>query len=489
MEMPSDDICYRALSTRDVRFDGRLFVGVTSTGIYCRPICPARVPQRKNCRFFASAAAAQGAGFRPCLRCRPEISPDAAAWRGTSNTVSRALALIAEGALDGGESSVSLLAERLGMGERQLRRLFEKHLGVPPVAVAQTRRILFAKQLIQETQLPMAAIAEASGFGSVRRFNDAFLKLYRRPPRVLRAKQSGEPTAIVLRLGYKPPYDWDAILGFLSQRAIEGVEIVANGCYRRTVAIEGGIGTVEVRPGQRNCLLATIRISELRGLLSVVGRLRRLFDLDADVEAIGAHLSKDKSLAPLVAQRPGLRSPGCWDAFELAVRAVLGQHITVSAARNLAGKLAKLAGETIAGGDGLARIFPTPQQMTKADLSGLGMPRARIACLAALAEASAKDRKLLAPAGDYESAVARLLALPGWGPWTAQYWALRALCDADAFPESDVGLLRSSAIANGNGRLSPKALLARAESWRPWRAYAAQHLWTHDGETRSRAHA
>src|SRR5262249_21138164 len=257
----------------------------------------------------------------------------------------------------------------------------------------------FAKQLIQETQLPMAAIAEASGFGSVRRFNDAFLKLYRRPPRELRAKRTGEPTAIVLRLGYKPPYDWDAILGFLSQRTIEDVEIIANGCYRRTIATESGVGTVEVRPGQRNCLLATIRISEVRGLLSVVGRLRRLFDLDADVEAIGAHLSKDKSLAPLVAQRPGLRSPGCWDAFELAVRAVLGQQIRLRAARTLAGKPAKLAGEKIAGGDGLARLFPTPQQVMKADLSGLGMPRPRIACLSALAEAAAKDRKLLAPAG------------------------------------------------------------------------------------------
>jgi AraC family transcriptional regulator, regulatory protein of adaptative response / DNA-3-methyladenine glycosylase II len=489
MEMPSDDICYRALSTHDARFDGRLFVGVTSTGIYCRPICPARVPQRKNCRFFPSAAAAQGAGFRPCLRCRPEISPDTAAWRGTSNTVSRALALIAEGALDGGESSVSLLAERLGMGERQLRRLFDTHLGVPPVAVAQTRRVLFAKQLIQETQLPMAAIAEASGFGSVRRFNDAFLKLYRRPPRELRVKKSREPTAIVLRLGYKPPYDWDAILGFLSQRAIEGVETVANGCYRRTIAVEGGVGTVEVRPGERNCLVATIRISEVRGLLSIVARLRRLFDLDADVEAIDAHLSEDKSLAPLVAQRPGLRSPGCWDAFELAVRAVFGQQITVSAARNLAGRLAKLAGQKIAGGRGLTHIFPTPQQMMKADLSTLSMTRARIACLEALAEAAAKDRKLLEPAGDYGSAVARVLALPGWGAWTVQCWALRALRDADAFPESDVGLLRSPAVASGNGRLSPKALLARAENWRPWRAYAAQHLWTHDRETQSRAHA
>src|SRR5499427_8633083 len=346
--LPAHDVCYRALSTRDVRFDGRLFVGITTTGIYCRPICPARTARRENCRFFPSAAAAQGAGFRPCLRCRPEISPDAAAWRGTSNTVSRALALIAEGVLDGGEASVPLLAERLGMGERQLRRLFDKHLGVPPIAVAQTRRVLFAKQLIQETQLSMASIADASGFGSVRRFNDAFLKLYKRPPRQLRIKKSGEASAIVLRLGYKPPYDWNAILSFLEQRAIDGVEHVEKGRYRRTVSVDGATGTVEVVPGERNCLVATIRISEVGGLLSVVARLRRLFDLDADVETIGAHLSEDASLKPLIARRPGLRTPGCFDAFELAVRAILGQQITVVAARGLAGKIARLAGTKIA---------------------------------------------------------------------------------------------------------------------------------------------
>ena len=493
MDMPSHDICYRALSTRDVRFDGRLFVGITSTGIYCRPICPARTAKRENCRFFPSAAAAQGAGFRPCLRCRPEISPDAAAWRGTSNSVSRALALIAEGGLDGDEAGVAALAERLGLGERQLRRLFEKHLGVPPIAVAQTRRVLFAKQLIQETQLSMASIAEASGFGSVRRFNDAFLKLYRRSPRDLRVKKSGEPSAVTLRLGYRPPYDWNAILAFLGARAIEGVEVVENGRYRRTIAIDGARGTVEVAQGERHCLIATIRIGQVRGLLSVVARLRRLFDLDADVEAIGAHLSEDASLAPLIALRPGLRSPGCWDAFELAVRAILGQQITVTAARLLAGKLAKTAGTRL-GADAtghakLTQIFPTPNQLAAADLSALGMPRARIASLTALARAVCADAKLLEPACSYDDAIERLQALPGWGPWTAQYWALRALRDSDAFPEADVALLRCRAIAVDGTRLSPKALLARAEAWRPWRAYAAQHLWTADGDARSLANA
>jgi len=489
MEMPSHDICYRALRTRDVRFDGRLFVGITSTGIYCRPICPARTAKRENCRFFPSAAAAQSAGFRPCLRCRPEISPDAAAWRGTSNTVSRALALIAEGGLDGDEAGVEKLAERLGLGERQLRRLFDKHLGVPPIAVAQTRRVLFAKQLIQDTQLSMVSIAEASGFGSVRRFNDAFLKLYKRSPRELRVKKSGAPSAVTLRLGYRPPYDWEAISSFLAARAIEGVEVVEDGRYRRTIAVDGAVGTVEVAPGPRNCLIATIRIGKVRGLLSVVARLRRLFDLDADVEAIGAHLSEDLSLAPLIALRPGLRSPGCWDAFELAVRAILGQQISVAAARVLAGKVARIAGVRVdaeaSGHPKLTYVFPSPRQLAAADLSALGMPRARIASLVALAKAARADGKLLEPAGSYDDALERLQSLPGWGPWTAQYWALRALRDSDAFPEADVGLLRSKAIAVDGARLSPKALLARAERWRPWRAYAAQHLWTADGDARS----
>jgi AraC family transcriptional regulator of adaptative response / DNA-3-methyladenine glycosylase II len=485
---PPADVCYRALTARDVRFDGRLFVGVTSTGVYCRPICPARTPKRENCRFFPSAAAAQTSGFRPCLRCRPEISPDAAAWRGTSNTVSRALALIAEGALDGGESVVSTLADKLGIGERQLRRLFDKHLGVAPVSVAQTRRILFAKQLIQETRLSMAQVAEISGFGSVRRFNDAFRKLYRRTPRELRILRDadGEPSHVTLRLGYRPPYDWDSILSFFAARAIPGVEIVERGCYRRTIALDGAIGSVEVAQGE-NCLVATIRLPQLRALLSVVGRLRRMFDLDADVEAIGAHLSGDAGLAPLIARRPGLRTPGTWDRFELAARAILGQQITVGAARTLAGRLTTLAGSQVSpearGHTALTHVFPTPGQIAEANLSSLGMPRARIAALQSLAHAAVANPKLFEASGAEDDVLARLLALPGFGEWTAQYWALRALRDSDAFPAADVGLLR--ALTTNGKRLSPKALTARAEAWRPWRAYAAQHLWAADGEKRS----
>ena len=482
--LPPDDVCYRALAAKDARFDGRLFVGVVTTGIYCRPICPARTPKRENCRFFPSAAAAQTSGFRPCLRCRPEISPDAAAWRGTSNTVSRALALIAEGALDGSESSVSVLAQKLGMGERQLRRLFESHLGVSPVAVAQTRRILFAKQLIQESRLSMAEIADASGFGSVRRFNDSFRKLYKRSPRDLRVARGPAPEAslVTLKLGYRPPYDWDSIISFFAARAIPGVECVERNRYHRTIAMDGAIGSIEIAPGE-NCLIARIRLPRLRTLLSVVGRLRRMFDLDADVEAIGAHLAKDAGLAPLIARRPGLRTPGAWDPFEHAVRAIFGQQITVSGARTLAGRLVRLAGSPVStessGHAALTHVFPTPEEIVAANFSNFGMPQARVNALLSLARAAIDDPKLLDTS--CADVTARLLALPGFGDWTVQYWSLRALRDSDAFPAADVGLLR--AMTTNGKRISASALEARAEAWRPWRAYAAQHLWTSDSRS------
>jgi AraC family transcriptional regulator of adaptative response / DNA-3-methyladenine glycosylase II len=484
MTMPPHDICYLALKARDPALDGRIFVAVTTTRIYCRPICPARTPKPENVRFYPSAAAAQEAGFRPCLRCRPEISPDAAAWRGTSNTVSRALSLIGEGLLDG-EAGVAALANRLGVGERQLRRLFDQHLGAPPIAVAQTRRVLFAKQLIQDTQLSMTDIASASGFGSVRRFNDAFRKLYRRPPSELRRRKSGSMSAVTLKLGFRAPYDWDAILSFLAARAIAGVEVVEEGRYARTIEIGGKFGSVEVRPGARH-LTATIRFPKVNALLGIVARLRRLFDLDADVASIGAHLSGDAALAPLVSRRPGLRTPGAWDGFELACRAIFGQQITVGGARNLACKLVELAGVRVGpettGDPKLNRIFPSSARVVSADISALPMPRARINALAALAEAAHGDPRLLDPSGTFEEALERLLALPGFGPWTAQYWALRALRDSDAFPAADVALLRHPAVSDNGNRPTPKALLARAEAWRPWRAYAAQHLWTSDAE-------
>jgi len=488
--------CYRALQTRDARFDGRLFVGVRTTGIYCRPICPARTPRAENCTFFASAAAAQGAGFRPCLRCRPETSPELATWRGTSNTVARALALIAEGGLDG-EARVERLAERLGIGERQLRRLFRSHLGATPVAVAQTRRVLFAKQLLHETRMPMVQVAHAAGFGSVRRFNETFRALYARPPRALRRSSARdvEPTAgtaIVLDLAYEPPYDWDAMLAFLAARALAGVEEVSHGAYRRTLQHGGEHGTVEVaRAPSRAALRVTIRFPQVAGLWPIVSRVRRVFDLGADVATIERHLARDRLLAPLVASRPGLRVPGGWDGFEMAVRAVLGQQVTVGAARALAAKLVARFGEPLAGtapGDALQTLFPSPERLATADVASLGMPRARAAAVVALARAAAADPRLFGTAQSLDDAIARLAALPGIGEWTAQYVALRALREPDAFPCGDVGLLR--ALADDRGRRpTPRALLARAEAWRPWRAYAAQHLWTADAQATPRLHA
>jgi len=478
------EACRRAFVTRDARFDGRVFAGVKTTGIYCRPICPARTPKAENMTFYPSAAAAQEAGYRPCLRCRPEASPDLGAWRGTSNTVSRALALIEGGALDGGD--VDALADRLGVGERQLRRLFRQHLGAAPITVAQTRRVLLAKQLIQETRLPMAEVALASGFGSVRRFNETFQQLFGRPPGALR-RLAGEASAaaagVTVKLPYRAPYDWDAIIGFLTARAIPGVETVSAQRYARTLAIDGATGFVIVTPGEGDVLVAEIRFPKLNALPAVIARIRRVFDLTADPQLIGAHLAQDAALAPLVAARPGLRAPGAWDGFEMAVRAILGQQITVTAARSLAAKLVASYGERIddpaAAKLGLTRIFPTPDRLVDQDIAALGMPQARGRALEALARTVAADPTIFTPRADLESAIAALAALPGIGEWTAQYIALRELREPDAFPHADIGLLRAMSGPEGR-RPTPEALLELSQRWRPWRAYAAQHLWAAD---------
>ena len=478
------EACRQAFITRDARFDGRIFCGVKTTGIYCRPICPARPPKAENMTFYPSAAAAQEAGYRPCLRCRPESSPDLGAWRGTSNTVSRALALIEAGALDGGD--VDGLAGRLGVGERQLRRLFRQHLGAAPIAVAQTRRVLLAKQLIQETRLPMAEVALAAGFGSVRRFNETFQQLFGRPPGKLRrlaGETPAESTGVTVRLPYRAPYDWDAVVGFLTARAIPGVETVSPRRYARTLNVDGATGVVVVTRGGGDFLVAEIRFPKLKALPAVIARIRRVFDLTADPALIEAHLSQDPALAPLIAARPGLRAPGAWDGFEMAVRAILGQQITVTAARGLAAKLVETYGEPIedpfAAKLGLSRVFPTPDRLMGQDIAALGMPRARGAALEALARTVAADPAIFTPRADLESAIAVLSALPGVGEWTAQYIALRELREPDAFPHADIGLLRAMAAPDGS-RPTPEALLARSQGWRPWRAYAAQHLWAAD---------
>ncbi len=317
MELMDREACYRAFQTHDARFDGRVFVGVTSTGIYCRPICPARTPKFSNCRFFASAAAAQEAGFRPCLRCRPEIAPELAFWRGSSNTVSRALKLIAEGALDESEAGVEAFAERLGIGGRQLRRLFSQHLGASPIAVAQTRRVLFAKQLIHDTQLPMTEVALSAGFGSVRRFNETFAKLFGRPPSSLRRRQGPDNSAregVTLRLSYRPPYDWPGMLEALKSRAARKVERIENGVWHRQIELDGRRGSVSVAHlPERSSVAVTIRFPDVRSLPPIVARVKRVFDLGADIVTIDMHLARDPKLAPLIAKRPGLRAPGDWD--------------------------------------------------------------------------------------------------------------------------------------------------------------------------------
>jgi AraC family transcriptional regulator of adaptative response / DNA-3-methyladenine glycosylase II len=473
--------CYRAISTRDARFDGRLFVGVKTTGIYCRPICPARTPKFENVWFYPSAAAAQEAGFRPCLRCRPETSPDLAFWRGTSNTVSRALALIEAGGLD--QADVEGLANRLGVGARQLRRLFRQHVGASPIAVAQTRRVLLAKQLIHETTLPMAEVALASGFNSVRRFNETFLQMFGRSPATLRRirdKTRREAGALSVRLAYRPPYDWDAMLSFLSHRAIPGVEIVSGDIYRRTIAIGKASGVISVAPTNKNRVDVSVRFPDMAALPQIIARVRRVFDLAADPDTIGAHLSLDPVLAQLVSVRPGLRVPGAWDGFELAVRAIFGQQITVPAAAKLLGRLVQAHGTPLSATtkdiDGLSHLFPSPARLAKADIAALGMPNARAIAVTSLAQTISADPAIFSRGASLEEAIAKLRSLPGIGEWTAQYIAMRELREPDAFPAADIGLMRAMATSGGR-RPSPAELLSYAERWRPWRAYAALHLW------------
>jgi AraC family transcriptional regulator, regulatory protein of adaptative response / DNA-3-methyladenine glycosylase II len=473
-------VCYRAVLARDARYDGRFFTCVKTTGIYCRPICPARPPKIENCNFVRTAAAAQGAGFRPCLRCRPESSPDLDAWRGTSATVSRALKLIEAGALDGDD--VASLADRLQIGERQLRRLFRQHIGAAPVTVAQTRRVLLAKQLIHQTDLSMIQIALASGFGSVRRFNETFQRLYQRPPGELRRRKPATASLAPqtsLLLPYRPPYDWETMIRFLRARAITGLEMVSHDSYSRVIELSGVSGTITVshEPIQSS-LRVVVRFPRLNDLSTIITRIRRMFDLSVDPIAVAAALSADPMLAPLISARPGLRVPGGWDGFETAVRAILGQQITVKAATQLAGRVVATFGTSITGNidtPELTHAFPGPKHFSADVLARLGMPKARASTLAGIASATRENTRLFDPPRDLEDAVARLRQLPGIGEWTAQYIAMRALGESDAFLAGDIGVQRMLAV-NGR-RPTATELLARAQCWRPWRSYAVMHLW------------
>lgn len=477
-----DAACYSALASRDRRLDGVFFVGVTTTGVYCRPVCPARTPSKSRCVFFPSAAHAERDGFRACFRCRPELAPGSAPVDASPRLVSRALRRIDEGALN--EGSVEELARSLGVSARHLHRALVEALGLSPIELAASHRLAFAKRLLQDSSLGMAEIAFASGFQSVRRFNAAFGERFGRPPSALRKKLGREPDvahSVRLRLDYRPPLAWQALLAFLGARAVPGVEQVEGGVYRRSVRLGSATGWVLVSALADAPALAADVSYSLRGELPrVVSSLRRLFDLDAKPREVDRRLAADSLLRASVRRRPGLRVPGAFDGFETCVRAVLGQQVSVRAATTLAGRLARSLGTEVATPfSGLDVLFPEPRELVRAGesrIAELGMPRARARALVALA-ARVDEGLELSPGAELTSTLAALGELPGFGAWTTEYAAMRALSFPDAFPAGDLGVQKAL------GTRSKSAVLARAEAWRPWRAYATLHLWT-KGEDR-----
>lgn len=469
------DSCYAALSARDGRFDGLFFVGVRTTGIYCRPVCTARTPRKDRCRFFASASGAEQAGFRPCLRCRPELAPGAAPVDAGDRIAHAAALRIEAGALNNG-GRVAQLAASLGVGSRQMRRIVRAALGASPVELAQTRRLLLAKQLLTETQLSVADVAFASGFASIRRFNALFHSRYGITPSQLRSKRAHDHGgAVRLALAYRPPFAWRPLLGFLKARTIAGVEIVEDTSYARTVAENGREGWFRVSPVEGTAELSVeLSISLLPALALVLSRIKQLFDLSARPDVIDGRLASDRRLAPLVRRTPGMRVPGAFDGFELALRTILGQQISVSAATTISGRLAQKFGHALETPvSGLTRASPTAARIASLDpakLVRLGVTSARARAIVELAQAYAGGGLRLesAPLGaDIET----LRRLRGVGDWTAQYIAMRALRRPDAFPADDLGLLKATGYRNA------RALRQASASWKPWRAYAAMHLW------------
>jgi AraC family transcriptional regulator, regulatory protein of adaptative response / DNA-3-methyladenine glycosylase II len=481
--LPEPHICEQARLSRDARFDGLFFTAVSSTGIYCRPVCPAPTPRRENISYYASAAAAETAGYRPCLRCRPELAPGSDALRRGDTLVARALQLIDAGELE--EHSLAQLAQRLALSDRQLRRLFVERLGAAPLAVHTTRRLLFAKQLLSETALPITQIALAAGFRSLRRFNAAFQLAYRMAPSELRKRpRAAGGDSLVLRLAYRPPYDFPALLEFLRGRSLPGLEAVDAESYARAFGPAEAAGWLRVSAwgGGEHALRLELHGAKPAQLLGLVAKLRRLFDLDADPHVIHAALAADARLRRSLQRRPGLRLPGAWDGFELAVRAVLGQQVSVAAARTLAARLLQRHGRALAAplGPGLSVLFPPPETLAAADLAGLGLTGARIATIQSIAQALIDGRVDFRPERTLEDFVARWVALPGIGAWTAHYIALRALSHPDAFPADDL-ILRRAAAGPGE-TLTARALERRAAAWRPWRGYAVMHLWRSSAE-------
>ena len=470
--------CYRALKARDARFDGRFFVAVSSTRIYCRPICTVKPPKRENCTFFRSAAAAEASGYRPCLRCRPELAPGNASVDATTRLAQAAASLMEDGALDQGR--LDAIAARLSVTGRHLRRAFGAEFGVSPVEFAQTQRLLLAKRLLTDTKLPIAQVAFASGFGSVRRFNALFAQRYRLKPNALRGPRAGRACAIApsdvleFELSFRPPFDWRAMSAFLASRAVAGVEAVEDACYRRTARVATGAeehrGWLAIRiSSTKPALRVAVSASLAKALPAVLSRVKALMDLACHPAEVA------QALGPLAAANPGLRVPGAFDGFETAVRAILGQQVTVTGARTIAGRFAARFGDAIQTPfAALTTLFPTAARiadLSPADVARLGMPGARARSVVALARAVADGRIVLTPTVDVETTLDALRALPGVGEWTAQYIAMRALSWPDAFPHTDLGVMKAL------GETAPRAVLAAGDAWRPWRAYAVMHLW------------
>jgi len=474
---PNDERLYQAIRDKDVRFDGLFFSGVVTTGVYCRAVCPVPRPAKpENVRFFTSVAAAEGAGFRPCLRCHPQRSTGTPVWGPFPPVVSRALGLIFDGALE--EGGIGGLARRVGLGPRQLRRLFNEHLGAPPLAVAKSRRVHFARCLIDETNLAIADLAFAAGFESVRQFNHDFRKTFGRSPKEVRRRPEKVTDGwIAISLPYRPPLDWPRMVEFLQPRATPGVEVVSHDRYRRTVEIDGEGADIELTlvPDQPRLVLRILTPARVP-LRRIATKARRLFDLDADPMRIAADLGSSGILSRLVKARPGLRVPGAWDPFELSVRAVLGQQISVRAATTLAGRLVETYGRPREGlVAGLTHLFPRPEALVDANLRAIGATGSQERAIRAISRSVAAGELSFDASRGLDDFVERFCRLPGVGSWTAHYVAMRGLQEPDAFPTGDLGLRR---VLGDPGRpLSAPALAKVAERWRPWRAYAAMYLW------------
>jgi AraC family transcriptional regulator of adaptative response / DNA-3-methyladenine glycosylase II len=472
------EACYRAIVSRDARFDGRFFTAVTSTGIYCRPVCPAQTPKRANVRFYASAAAAEAAGFRACLRCRPHLAPGGLQPGASDRVADRALRLIASGAADGG-AGVAAVARRLEVSERHLHRVLCEAVGAGPLTLARMRRLQTARTLIEQTGMPITDVAFTAGYSSLRQFNSEVLSGTGRPPTGLRrhgaAGHDGEG-ALVLRLGVRPPFDGVALLRFFAARAVCGVEVCSPTILTRSVALPHGAAVVELASHAAQ-VVVRLWLDDVRDLGAAVDRCRRLFDVDADPQAVDAVLCADPVMAPLVSCRPGLRVPGCVDPEEIAVRAVLGQQVSVARATALASRLTEQLGTPLAHPrHGVSRLFPTSAAIADANLDGLGLTGERAATLRRLAAALARGDIDLGVGCDSHEVVAQLQSIRGIGEWTATYIAMRALRDPDAFPAGDLGLRQAFARAGGG---DPRTLREYAERWRPWRAYATVQLWNH----------